>query len=126
MYDYELCFIDKKNEIGLNPKKDIKVFVNVECRWFSTQYDHNDGELSIENIEINSVYFISKTNKLLENFKNQEQNAYPNLSKKQKKLIVDWAWEKVESREIIQELTEYYFDEAVAEAERNYERHFER
>ena len=126
MYDYELCLVDKEDEIGLNLKKDIKVFVDVECRWFSTQYDYNDGELSIEGVEVSAVYLYSKSNRLLETFKNEDQDYLPQLSKKQKKLIIDWAWKKVESREIIKKLTEYYFDEAVAEAEKNYERQFER
>lgn len=125
MYDYELCFVDESNEIGLNIKKDIKVFVNVECRWYSTQYDHNDGELSIENVEVSMVCLYSKSNKLLETFKNEDQDYLPRLNKKQKKLINDWAWKKVESREIIEKLTEEYFEEAIARAERDYERHFE-
>lgn len=126
MYDYELCFIDEVNEIGLNLNKNIKVFVNIEFRWHSTPYDYNDGELSIENVEISAVYLFSKSNKLLETFKNKDQDYLPNLNKKQKRLISDWAWKKTESKKTIEELTEYFFDEAVAQAERDHDRKHER
>jgi len=121
MYDYEFYFIDDKNEIGLDFNKTIKVYVDIEYRWYGSYHDNSEGEMCIESIDISTVLIESKSNNLLESFKN-DKNYWDELSEEKKELVKNWVWHKLESKEIIEILKEEYLDQSCAAAERYYER----